>query len=191
MKRQIFTLTVLFFGTASLAQNTTDNKLRSLTKLNLELQGFGISFEPRLGNSATIDLSTGIGSGGYDIWSESFTYVFYPQGPTGFLSITPKFYYNRNKRLMKGKPVTLNSANYFGLRIKFTTRSIAENTDIRDALLFNAHWGMQRPLGQRWTLNTHFGIGYAIDATDFSNSEDTFYPAIDLKFSYILNKSRG
>jgi len=191
MKRQIFTLAMLFFGTASLAQKNTENKLRSLTKLNLELQGFGFSFEPRVDNLATIDLSTGIGTGGYDIWSESLTYVFYPQGPTAFLSITPKFYYNRNKRLTKGKPVALNSGNYFGLRIKYTSSSIAENTDIRDALLFNVHWGMQRVLGKRWTLNSHFGIGYAIDATDLSNSEGTFYPALDLKFSYILNKSRG
>lgn len=191
MKRQIFTLTVLLTGIVSLAQKSSDYKLQSLTKLNLELQGFGISFEPRLGNTATIELSTGIGTGGYDIWSESFTYVVYPQGPTGFISITPKVYYNRKKRMEKGKPVALNSGNYFGLRIKYTTRSIAENTEIRDALLYNAHWGMQRAIAKRWILATHFGIGYAIDATDLSNSEGTFYPALDLKFSYVLNKRRG
>jgi hypothetical protein len=191
MKRQIFTLTVLLVGIVSLAQKTTESKLRSLTKLNLELQGFGISLEPRLGNIATMDFSAGIGTGGYDIWSESFTYVAYPQGPTAFISITPKIYYNRKKRIEKGKPVALNSGNYFGLRIKYTTRSIAENTDIRDALLYNAHWGMQRALSKKWTLNTHFGVGYAIDATDLSNSEGTFYPALDLKFSYIFNRTRG
>jgi len=191
MKRQIFTLIILLIGIVTLAQKSTESKLRSLTKLNLELQGFGISLEPRLGNLATIDVSAGIGTGGYDIWSESFTYVVYPQGPTAFISITPKIYYNRKKRIEKGKPVALNSGNYFGLRIKYTTRSIAENTDIRDALLYNAHWGMQRALGKKWTVNTHFGVGYAIDATDLSNSEGTFYPAVDLKFSYIFNKTRG
>jgi len=191
MKRQIFTLTVLLAGIVSFAQKSTDYKLRSLTKLNLELQGFGFSFEPRIGNIATVDLSAGIGTGGYDIWAESFTYVVYPQGPTAFISITPKIYYNRKKRMEKGKLTALNSGNYFGLRIKYTTRSISENSDIRDALLYNAHWGMQRAIAKRWILATHFGVGYAIDATDLSNSEGTFYPALDLKFSYILNKRRG
>jgi hypothetical protein len=188
MGRQIFTLMMVLFCILTQAQNNATNKLHSITKLNLELQGFGISFEPRLSNSVTMDLSAGIGTGGYDIWSENFTYVVYPQGPTGFISITPKFYYNLKKRLAKGKPVDLNSGNYIGLRIKYTSRSIAENTDIRDALLFNTHWGMQRAIGKRWTLNTHFGLGYVIDATDLNNSEGTIYPALDLKFSYILNR---
>ena len=191
MKRQIFTLAFVLLGIQSFAQKSTDTKLRSLTRLNAELQGFGVSLEPRLSNSVTIDLSTGVGTGGYDIWSESFTYVVDPFSPTVFISITPKFYYNRNKRLEKGKQATLNSGNYFGLRIKYTSASFGENTNVRDALLFNVHWGMQRAIAKRWTVNTHFGIGYAIDATDLNNSEAAFYPALDLKFSYILNKQRS
>ena len=188
MKRQIFTLVVTSLSFVAFSQNT--NKLPSLTKLNLELQGLSLSYEPRLGNSATIDLSAGIGTGGYDIWNDSFTYVVDPTSPTAFISITPKLYYNRAKRLAKGKPTDLNSGNYFGLRLKYTSRGIAENPDVRDALTFNVHWGLQRNLSKRWTLNSHFGVGYAIDATDLSNSDGSFYPALDLKFSYILNKRK-
>ena len=189
MKRQIFTLVVISLSIGSFSQST--NKLQPLTKLNLELQGVSLSFEPRLANSATVDLSAGIGTGGYDIWNDSFTYVVDPTSPTAFISITPKFYYNRSKRLAKGKSMNLNSGNYFGLRVKYTTRGIAENPDVRDALVFNVHWGMQRKLSARWTLNSHFGVGYAIDATDLSNSDGTFYPALDLKFSYILSERRS
>lgn len=189
MKRQIFTLIAMSFGITAFSQSVS--KLQPLTKLNLELQGVSLSYEPRLGNSATIDLSAGIGTGGYDIWSDSFTYVVDPTSPTAFISITPKFYYNRSKRLAKGKSADLNSGNYFGLRLKYTSRGIAENPDVRDALAFNVHWGMQRNLSKRWTLNSHFGAGYAIDATDLSNSDGSFYPALDLKFSYILNKRKS
>lgn len=191
MKRRIFTLAFLSICIISFAQKNADNKLQPLTKLNLELQGFSLSYEPKLGNAATIDLSGGIGTGGYDIWTNSFTYIVDPLSPTAFISITPKFYYNRNKRLKKGKPSFLNSGNYFGLRIKYTSASLTENTNERDALLFNVHWGMQRAISKRWTLNTHFGVGYALDATDLNNSEETFYPVLDLKFSYILNKQRS
>jgi hypothetical protein len=189
--KQIFTLIFASFSLIAAAQNNSNAQLRSLTKLNLELQGFSFSAEPKLGKSSTIDFSAGIGTGGYDIWQNSFTYVVNPLNPTGFISITPKFYYNRNKRLAKGKPGELNSGNYIGLRVKYTSRGLSEDTRVWDALLFNAHWGMQRAIGNRWTLNTHFGLGYAIDAVDLSNSAGTVYPALDLKFSYILNKKRS
>jgi hypothetical protein len=191
MKRQILTLFLTTHSLLAIAQNNSGNQIQTLTKLNLELQGVGFSAEPKLGNSSTIDFSAGIGTGGYDIWQSSFTYVVNPLGPTGFISITPKFYYNRTRRLEKGKAGELNSGNYIGLRIKYTTRSISENAEAWDALLFNAHWGMQRAIGNRWTLNTHFGLGYAIDAVDLNNSAGTVYPALDLKFSYILNRKRG
>jgi len=191
MKKQIFTLLFTSLSFIVIAQNRSGNQLHSLTKFNLELQGFGFSLEPKLGNSSTIDFSAGIGTGGYDIWRSNFNYVVDPLGPTGFISITPKFYYNRNKRLAKGKSGELNSGNYLGVRVKYTTRSISENAQAWDALLFNAHWGLQRAVGNRWTFNTHFGLGYAIDAVDLNNSAGTIYPALDIKFSYILNKKRG
>lgn len=186
MKPQIFTLLFSAFSLLAVAQNNSNKPLQTFTKLNLELQGISFSAEPKVGKSSTIDFSAGIGTGGYDIWSNDFTYVALE--PTGFISITPKFYYNRNKRIAKGKPAELNSGNYFGLRVKYTTKSFSENEQVRDALLFNAHWGMQRAIGKRWTCNTHFGVGYGIDATDLNNSEGSFYPALDLKFSYLLNK---
>ncbi len=189
MKKIIFTLVLAANGLISFAQENT-NGIRPLTKLDLGLQGFGFTFERRLGNASSIDLSAGIGTGGYDIW-RSFTYVIDPLSPTAYVSITPKFYYNRAKRLAKGKKGELNSGNYIGVRVRYTSRGISESTEAWDALLFNAHWGMQRAVGKRWTLNAHFGAGYAMNAVDLNNSEGTIYPALDLKFSYILNKQRN
>jgi hypothetical protein len=191
MKRRIFTFLFTSVNVVSFAQNKANKDLRPFTKLDLGLQGVGITFERRLGNSSDIELSTGIGTGGYDISEKSLTYIVDPSNPTGYISITPKIYYNRNKRLAKGKPGELNGGNYFGLRIKYATRGIAEDTQVWDALLFNLHWGLQRAVGKRWTINSHFGLGYAMDAVDLNNTSGTIYPALDLKFSYILNKKRS
>jgi hypothetical protein len=98
----MITLVLTVASFISFGQNTS-NKLQSLTKLNLELQGVGVSYDARINNLATVDFSAGIGTGGYDIWRSSFTYVVDPLAPAAFVSITPKFYYNRNKRLTKGK----------------------------------------------------------------------------------------
>lgn len=189
MKKYIFTLVFASAGFILFAQRNTG--IQPFTKLDLGLQGFGLSFERRLGNASAIEFSAGIGTGGYDIWYNSFSYEVNPVDPTGYISITPKFYYNRAKRLAKGKPAELNAGNYFGARIKYTTRGISENTGAWDALLFNLHWGMQRAIGKRWGFQSHFGLGYAIDAVDLNNSAGTVYPALDLKFFYILNKQRS
>lgn len=191
MNRQMFTAVLLLNVLFSFAQHdNNDASLHPLTKLDLGLQGAGLTFERKLGRSTAIDLSGGLG-GGYEISSNSFDYHLTRQGISGYLSINPKFYYGRTKRIAKGKSGLLNAGNYIGLRIKYTTRSIAENGDAWDALLFNVHWGMQRDIAKRWTMNAHFGAGYAIDATDLNNSSGTFYPALELKVSYVLNKQRG
>jgi len=161
--------------------------LRALTKLDLGFQGIGFTFERRLARKMTTDLSLGLG-GGYNVLMNGLGYEWSLLEPAFYFSITPKFYYNRERRSAKGKTVSFNSGNYFGLRVKYTTKSIVENADVWDALLMNIHWGMQRAIAKRWTINFHIGAGYAVDATDLNNSAGTIYPAIDFKFSYIFGK---
>jgi len=177
---------------SSIRLNT--DRLRPLTKLDMGLQGIGFTFERRLGNKMTVDLSSGIG-GGYRIQYSLFTkndinYQWDPLGPAFYFSSTPKFYYNREKRSVKGKTNSLNSGNYIGLLIRYTTRSISEsaNDRVQDALLMNIHWGLQRAIAKRWTINLHIGAGYITDATDLQNTSGTIYPALDFKFSYIFTK---
>jgi hypothetical protein len=161
-----------------------------LTRLDLALQGIGAGFERRLGKSCLLDLALGMSVGGYNINSGSMEYNWIPSEPAFYVSFTPRFFYNLHKREEQGRSTRMNSGNFIGLRLKYTTRSIVENTNIYDAILLNVHWGMQRSLGARWSFATHFGIGYAIDATDLQNTGGTWYPAIDLRFSRILSRQR-
>ncbi|NOT90155.1 hypothetical protein [Ferruginibacter sp.] len=52
---------------------TTDKKLSSIKKIDLALQGIGLTLEQKLGNSVTTDLSFGFG-GGYSISEGSIDY---------------------------------------------------------------------------------------------------------------------
>jgi hypothetical protein len=185
MKHQLAVILVTFCSLFSFSQKT-NSQLHPITKLDIGLQGFGIDFERKLGRLSTIDFATGIGTGGYEIESGNFTYVVNPLRPAAYFSATPKFYYNLAKRAEKGKSTEANSGNYIGLRIKYTTRGI-ESTETQNALLLNVHWGLQRIIAKRWTVNSHFGAGYSINAGELNKVEGTFYPAIDLKFSYLLN----
>jgi len=181
----LITTSLFLFG-----QHPDVNKLRNLAKLDLGLQGIGFTFEPRVGKNTTIDLSAGIG-GGYNISTNDFTYEVAITNPALYFSVTPKFFYNRQKRIDKGKTSLLNAGNYIGLRMKYTTKGLSENSDIYDALLMNVHWGLQRPLGKKWSFMTHIGAGYAMDATDLNHVSGTFYPALEFRFSYVFTKIKS
>jgi hypothetical protein len=187
MKR--FVLWTLFFGSAfiSFGQESKKNtKLTSLTKLDMGLQGLGFTFERRLIDKITLDLSLGAG-GGYDVSEKGVGFEWSVLQPAFYFAIRPKYFYNRSKRFEKGKKPFLNSGNYFGLRLKYTTPSVASNDLLRSALLINLHWGLQRVIGKRWTINTHVGGGYA---QDLSSQFGTVYPSFDFNFSYCLSKNK-
>ena len=162
-------------------------KLNNQIKLDLSIGGIGLTYEPRLGGKTTIDLSAGIG-GGYDVSEDNVGYDWNILQPAFYFSATPKFFYNRKRRFDNGKNVDLNSGNYIGLRVKYTTAGTAQDGSTRQSLLVNAHWGIQRALGKRWSLNAHVGVGYA---EDLDYQYGTIYPSLDLKFSYILWKGNS
>lgn len=186
---KVFIISIFFLGhiTFSFGQTSTDdNKLRDLTKLDIGVQGIGFTWEPRLSNKATMDISIGAG-GGYDIAEGHIGYKWDFFKPAFYFSATPKFYYNRKKRIETGKNSKYNSGNYIGLRLKYITANSAPNDHERNSLLINLHWGLQRAIGNRWTLNAHVGGGYA---HDLDYKFGTIYPSLDFKFSYILSKPK-
>lgn len=169
-----------FLHTSYGQQLEINSRLSSIAKIDLGFQGIGFTYEPRLSNSLTMDLSAGVG-GGYNISEESLEYEMLK--PALYFSVTPKYYYNLQKRIAKGKTVLHNSGNYIGLRFTFNSPLYNKTDIIRRSILTNLHWGIQRAIGSRWTINSHVGIGYSQDIEyDFG----TIYPALDFKFSYIL-----
>ena len=179
---------VSLYSNLSIGQsNDSTTKLTSLTKIDLGFQGIGFTYEPRLSNKMTIDLSAGSG-GGYDIAEGYMNYIFELRRPAFYFSVTPKYFFNRNRRSNQGKSTSLNSGNYIGLRLKYITPNDRRTDLTRNSVLTNIHWGIQRAIGNAWTLNSHVGIGYA---TDIDNNFGTIYPAIDVKLSYILTKPKS
>jgi hypothetical protein len=181
MKKIILLIPILGFLHSSFAQTKKlENKLSSIAKIDLGLQGIGFTYEPRISNGVTTDLSAGIG-GGYNIAEGSIDYQLLK--PALYFSATPKYFYNIKKRINQGKTVRYNSGNYVGVRFTFNTPLYKKSDIIRNSILANIHWGIQRAISNHWTINSHIGIGYAQD-TDYNFG--TIYPAIDFKFSYIF-----
>ncbi|MBE7169320.1 MAG: hypothetical protein INR73_01955 [Williamsia sp.] len=175
--------TALLFSASGQSQQPT-RSLSSLVKIDGGLQGLGLSLEPGLSNKITADLAAGAG-GGYDIAESSLSYNLSLNHPAFYFSLTPKYYYNLEKRIRKGKTTLLNSGNYIGIRLKYVTPNNGQtDDDTRNSILVNIHWGMQRALGSHWLFNAHAGAGYA---QDIDYNFGTIYPALDFKFAYVLS----
>lgn len=125
--------------------------------------------------------------GGYDIAEGYLNYKLELRKPAFYYSLTPKYFYNRNSRSLRGKSILLNSGNYIGLRLKYVTPNDRQTDLTRNSILTNIHWGIQRAIGSSWTFNSHIGVGYA---QDIDYNFGTLYPAIDFKVSYIFAKPK-
>lgn len=181
-KNGLIILLLLSMISAISAQN---NMVRSLGKIEGGFGGFGFAYEARVGKQVTIDLSTGL-SGRYEIYNNTLEYII-ANGesilPAVYISANPRFYYNLNSRVRKGKRTENNSGNYFGARVKLVPHLKLPNP----GALVNVHWGLQRSFGKshKWLFNTHGGMGYAGNIGE-GGSKGMIYPSVDAKFAYIL-----
>ena len=194
-KTTIFLLLTFSTLTAAAQSAEESQSLHHLFKIELGFQGLGLAYELPLSGRWSLDLSTGLG-GGYHVGNSyrghSFQYQWIINDPVMYLKSKVKYNYNRPKRLGRGKPLRNNASNYVAFQTKYTTervfnRRVADQfTDpLNSTLLNEVHWGIQRPLGQRFLFNMHLGLGIAVDY-DFNNS--SVYPGFGLKFSHILMK---
>ncbi|SFG62142.1 hypothetical protein [Pontibacter chinhatensis] len=182
------------FGQSDEAAQTTE--LVSLTKLEAGLHGIGVGYEVPFSSKWSVNLSAGLG-GGYAIeknsYANGFNSTFILNEPVAYLRSEFKYTYNRDKRIEKSKSTLHNAGNYVAFQTKYTTSRVFGRSDwnwveepLNKTLLNEVHWGMQRPLGQRFISNLHLGLGYATDF-DFGNSQ--LYPAVGLQFAYVISKS--
>jgi hypothetical protein len=174
MKKLMFYL--LMLTSLTTFSQESEISLDPLFKIEAGLHGIGIAFELPLAEKFTIDLSTGFGAqnnnAGYELsTTKPISY---------FAKSTFKYFYNRQKRLDKKKRLANNAGSYLAFQTKFNNNA----SGFASALLNEVHWGKQAALGERFLVEYHFGIGH-YKGLRGSNTQ-TLYPAIGLKFSYVI-----
>lgn len=177
MKKCLLAALLVANTTACFAQST----LEKVGKVSLGLQGAEFSYELPLGKSLLLESAAGLGVG-MEVDHNKSTYSFYLLDPVPFVSTELKWIYNREKREAKERNNANNAGNYVGLQTKYSfghPNSLALNK----ALLTDIHWGLQRSLGTKFTLNTNIGLGYMYD---FDTTYGDVAPVLRLKFGYRL-----
>ncbi|MEG0917929.1 MAG: hypothetical protein RSF68_13030 [Myroides sp.] len=177
MKKYLLAAFLIANTTACFAQST----LEKVGKVSLGLQGAEFSYELPLGKSLLLESAAGLGVG-MEVDKDNSRYTFYVLDPVPFVSTELKWIYNREKREAKEKNNANNAGNYAGLQTKYSfgnNNSLALNK----VLLTDIHWGLQRSLGTKFTLNTNVGLGYMYD---FDSTYGSVAPVLRVKFGYRL-----
>ena len=156
-------------------------KMEKLWKLDLGFTGVALSYDLPLSSSFLMETSLGVGPA-YTVCNGTYEASYDFVDPALHFTLAGDWYYNRSKRLAKGKSLLHNSGNFVGITFRQTSRGLINN-DYSPALLTNIHWGMSRKIDDKWLIRLKTGLGYA---HDWDWSEGVIYPSIDFKFSYIF-----
>ena len=166
----------LLFTTAD-AQNRTVEK--SFYGVQIGFLGLDFYNEARLTDKIALrsEISFYSHIWGGDMYSEK-GFVIFP-----LLAIQPKFYYNINKLAEKNRNTKNNSANYFGLKVRFAPDlfviSNDENVHIYNQIHFIPTYGIRRNFGNKFNYEFNIGLGYGTTIGYTYNSKSAI---LDLGF---------
>ncbi len=174
MRKILFTL--LFFGLTLTAKSQNASVEKSTFGIQTGILGIWVHNESKLSNQVVLRSEIGFDSG---IWGGTF------YDKTGFLlapviTLEPRWYYNLNKRLKKERRIDGNSGNFISLKTSFHPDwfviSNYDNLRIVSDISIVPTWGIRRNIGNHFTYETGFGVGYvyyfAKDAGFSENKSD-------------------
>lgn len=174
----------LFFNTNSLYSQ----ELQTVSKIGFGINGLDQSVEIPVANKIIIEPSAGLGpsysfsNGGPVAANMGWTWALLE--PSIHVSVYGKYFYNGNRQRLKGKSVRNNTGHFIGVKTKYVSKPlISAIHGKQNVLLTNLNWGGQHNIGTRWSYSYSAGVGYGFNL-DFSTG--TFYPAFDVKISYVL-----
>jgi hypothetical protein len=176
---------LLFFSLQVSAQNQNDTSKISIEKSIYGIQagflGTWLYNESRLSNEFALRSQLG-----FDFRIEGFR-EFESFGPNDdfygilHISLEPRWYYNLEKRLRKGKTIERNSGNFIALLASANLEGVSFTSNDRieslDQIRLVPKWGIRRSLGKHISYEAGFGFGYAFF---LNNTERTgFFPFRD------------
>jgi len=174
-----------FFSLQVSAQNQNDTSKISIEKSIYGIQagflGTWLYNESRLSNEFALRSQVG-----FDFRIEGFR-EFESFGPNDdfygilHISLEPRWYYNLEKRLKKGKTIERNSGNFIALLASANLEGVSFTSNDRIESLHQIRlvpkWGIRRSLGKHISYEAGFGFGYAFF---LNNTERTgFFPFRD------------
>lgn len=177
MKKSVVFFAILF--TSLIYGQEESPSTEDIFGAQVGLIGGWIHYEKSFKNNFTADASVGYFGGFLQGTDSKLDYVF-----TSSISVEPRYYYNFNKRVEKGKRTTNNAANFLAVNLSYIpdigTTTNRSNVSIDPSFIILPKYGLRRTLSN--VLNFHFaaGIGYQWS----TRNSDGVTLGIDLKLDF-------
>jgi hypothetical protein len=195
MKTSLFIFMLMVVSFSSYAQpdvaTTEPEKLENLHLIKGSILEVGYRYEHALNSKWTIAgnvdlanpiaISTDFGKGSQFYW-----------GLAPSLSLETRYYYNYQKRKLKGKNVKHNSANYIsGTGILFMgsldlIRTAYIGTMTTYDCAFQTKWGFRRALGEHFIFDLSLGVALNVADSYYFKPSVFLFPAAWIGFGYKL-----
>lgn len=172
MKKRTFIYIVLAICMAQSIQG--QDRLEEKLNVRLGLIGGWVSYDKPLGGPFLLNTELGYVGG---IIGGNFLF-------TSILEIEPRYYYNIDKRIQKGKSVKNNSANYIAVHLSylpdFLTSTKYKSTSIERSFNVIPTYGLRRNISGGLNFDFEIGLGYQIN----NGTGNNVVPNLGLGLSY-------
>lgn len=164
---------------AFLGKSQNTNVEKNISGAQIGLFGLDLYNETRIADKTTLRAEASLFPAiwGGDMYGKT-GFAFYPS-----LTLQPKYYYNIGKRGEKGKNTKNNSANYFGLQVRYLPDwfviSNTKNISLSNQINIIPTYGFRRNFAENFNYEFKAGLGYG---TTFGNDYNTSEVVLDLSF---------
>lgn len=177
MKKIFLLLVFSFVGISIYAQSDISLQKQFGVKANLVAPGFGAFYELPVSQKVLSDFTLGFGMPILKAWG---SVEIDDSRIKPYTRIGVRYYYNRAKRLRKGKEIEYNRGNFLGIQNKIMYGPISN--DLTTIFLNEVYWGVQTEIAKNLVLVFHIG-----GAHYYTRYKEHYYsPLLDFKIKYIL-----
>ncbi|TYA59065.1 hypothetical protein [Formosa maritima] len=129
--------------------------------------------EFRLSNKFALRTEIGLDLG---IWENNYSnekgLFFIP-----VITLEPRFYYNLNKRVNKGKRIDGNSGNFIALKTSYNSDlffiGTSKDINLETDFMIVPTWGIRRNIGNHFNYEAGFGLGYIHYREEYYNDSNS------------------
>lgn len=178
----LFLLAILFTVSAFSQEEKSASVEKSIFGIQTGLLGIWVHNEARLSDQFALRTEVGLDAG-FRANSNNTLIGLIP-----VIRLEPRWYYNLDKRLAKGKNISNNSGNSFSLNVVYNPDlfviSNEENINVISTVAFIPKWGIKRTYGKHFTFETGIGVGYGFYSQKYTQESGDVAVDLHLRFGY-------
>lgn len=186
MKKTIILFTIII-SNLIFSQKLNKDVENSIFSTQIGIAGIWFNNEAKINKNTVLRSEIGLSAG---FWGGSY---YEKKGflLTPLLRLEPRYYYNIDRRLSKGKNIENNSANFFSLKSTFHPNwfviSNYDNLNIISDFSIIPTYGFRRNINKNFNYEFSFGLGYRylyLKDAGYINNKSEIAPDFTFRLGY-------